>query len=76
MHKDFFNFSQAKAGGDDVRFSASSGAPLPQLYSNTSIMSTLGIRPAGPCHFPLAGWAEFARLIQPLIERHHYGKVN
>ena len=48
---------------------------LPQLYSNMSIMSTLGIRPAGPCHFPLAGWAEFARLIEPLIERHHYGKV-
>ena len=32
-------------------------------------------RPPGGCHFPLAGWAEFARLIQPLIERDHYGKV-
>ena len=48
---------------------------LPQLYSNMSIMSTLGIRPPGGCHFPLVGWAEFARLIQPLIERDHYGKV-
>ena len=48
---------------------------LPQLFSNLSVMSTLGIRPPGGCHFPLVGWAEFARLIQPLIERDHYGKV-
>jgi hypothetical protein len=48
---------------------------LPQLYSNMSIMSTLGIRPPGPAHFPLEGWAEFARLIQPLIERDLYGKI-
>jgi hypothetical protein len=48
---------------------------LPELYSNMSIMSTLGIRPAGPCHYPLVGWSEFARLIQPLIERDNYGKV-
>jgi len=48
---------------------------LPQLFSNLSVMSTLGVRPPGGCHFPLAGWAEFARLIQPLIERDHYGKV-
>ena len=25
------------------------------------------------CHFPLVGWSEFARLIQPLIERDFYG---
>lgn len=48
---------------------------LPQLFSNLSIMSTLGVRPPGGCHYPLAGWAEFARLIQPLIERDHYGIV-
>ncbi|MEI6234385.1 MAG: DUF2341 domain-containing protein [Planctomycetota bacterium] len=48
---------------------------LPQLYSHMSIMSTLGVRPPGPCHFPLVGWSEFARLIQPLIERDHYGKA-
>ena len=47
---------------------------LPQLYSRMSIMSTLGVRPPGGCHFPLVGWAEFARLIQPLIERDFYGK--
>ena len=38
-------------------------------------MSTLGIKPPGGCHFPLVGWAEFARLIQPLIERDTYGKT-
>ena len=48
---------------------------LPQLFSNMSIMSTLGVRPPGGCHFPLTGWAEFARMIQPLIERDFYGKV-
>ena len=48
---------------------------LPRLYSNMDIMSTLGIKPPGPAHFPLIGWAEFARLIQPLIERDVYGKV-
>ena len=48
---------------------------LPQLFSHMGIMSTLGVRPPGGCHFPLAGWAEFARLIQPLIERDNYGKV-
>jgi hypothetical protein len=35
----------------------------------------LGIKPAGGCHYPLTGWAEFARLMQPLIERDIYGKV-
>ncbi len=47
---------------------------LPRLYSHMSVMSTLGIRPPGGCHFPLTGWAEFARLIQPLLERDHYGR--
>lgn len=48
---------------------------LPLLFSNMSILSTLGVRPPGGCHFPLTGWAEFARMIQPVIERDHYGKV-
>jgi hypothetical protein len=48
---------------------------LPYLFSNMSIMSTLGIRPPGGCHYPLEGWAEFARMIQPLIERDQYGQV-
>lgn len=47
---------------------------LPELFSNMSILSTLGVRPPGGCHFPLAGWAEFARMAQPLLERDHYGK--
>jgi len=48
---------------------------LPRLYSNMDIMSTLGIKPPGPCHYPLTGWSEFARLVQPLIERDFYGKA-
>ncbi len=40
---------------------------LPRLYSNLSVMSTLGIKPPGGCHFPKEGYAEFARMIHPLI---------
>ena len=47
---------------------------LPRLYSNMDVMPTLGIKPPGTCHYPLAGWAEFATLMQPLIERDMYGK--
>jgi hypothetical protein len=46
---------------------------LPKLFSNMSIQSTLGIKPAGGCHFPLEGWGELARLLQPMIERDLYG---
>jgi hypothetical protein len=46
---------------------------LPQLFSQMSVLSTLGVRPPGGCHFPLDGWAEFARMVEPLIERDHYG---
>ena len=46
---------------------------LPRRFSNMDIMSTLGIKPGGPCHYPLTGWSEFARLIEPLIERDFYG---
>ena len=48
---------------------------LPTAFSNLSIMSTLGIDPPGGCHYPAAGYAEFARLICPLVERDNYGKV-
>jgi hypothetical protein len=45
---------------------------LPYLFSNMSILSTLGVKPPGGCHYPLEGWAEFARMVQPIIERDHY----
>lgn len=48
---------------------------LPRLYSNMDVMSTLGIKPPGPCHYPLKGWSQFATLLQPLIERDFYGKT-
>jgi len=48
---------------------------LPSYFSNMSVMSTLGIKPPGGCHFPVAGYAEFARLICPLVERDNYAKA-
>lgn len=48
---------------------------LPRLFSNMSILSTLGIEPPGGCHFPLEGWAQFARMVQPMIERDLYDVV-
>jgi hypothetical protein len=48
---------------------------LPRLFSHMDVMATLGIKPAGPCHYPLAGWAEFARFVGPLIERDNYGNA-
>ena len=47
---------------------------LPNLYSKMSILSTLGIEPPGGCHYPLTGWSEFAKLIQPVMERDLYDK--
>jgi len=46
---------------------------LPTAFSNMSVMSTLGIKPPGGCHYPAAGYAEFARLMCPLVERDNYG---
>jgi hypothetical protein len=46
---------------------------LPFLYSNMAILSTLGIRPGGSCHYPLEGWSFFARRVQRLLERDFYG---
>jgi hypothetical protein len=46
---------------------------LPTLFSNLHVMSTLGIQPPGGCHFPLEGYAQFAHLIGPLVERDFFG---
>ncbi len=46
---------------------------LPTAIANLHVMSTLGIDPPGGCHYPLAGYAEIARLICPLVERDVYG---
>ncbi len=48
---------------------------LPRSFSRLSTMSTLGIVPPGGCHYPFEGWAEFAHLICPLIERDFYAKA-
>lgn len=48
---------------------------LPKYFSNLSVMSTLGVKPPGGCHFPAAGYSEFARLIGPLIEQQIYHRA-
>jgi hypothetical protein len=48
---------------------------LPTYFSNLSIMSTLGIKPAGTCHFSPEGYREVANLIFPLVEQYNYKKT-
>ena len=45
---------------------------LPRMFSNLSIVSTVGIKPPGGCHFPAAGYAEFARFLHPMMQYHVY----
>ena len=59
-----------EGAGDRLR---ESQRTLPERFSNLAIMSTVGIRPPGGCHYPAAGYSEFARLIRPLVERDVYG---
>ncbi len=47
---------------------------LPSLFSHMSVMSTLGIKPPGGCHYPPEGYAQIARLICPLVEHDNYGR--
>lgn len=61
-----------KGAGDRVR---EAQRRLPEHFDNLSILSTLGIRPPGGCHFPKEGYSEFSRLLQPLIERDLDGRV-
>jgi hypothetical protein len=52
---------------------------LPRLYSNLSVMSTIGIvnsfNGRGLCHFDWDGYEQFATLMGPLVERDNYGLV-
>lgn len=45
---------------------------LPKMFSYMSVISTLGIKPPGGCHFPAAGYAEFARFLHPMMQYHLY----
>ena len=53
---------------------------LPKLFSNLSMISTLGVKPPGGCHFPAEGYAEFARFLHPMIKfhlyQHEFGQFN
>jgi hypothetical protein len=48
---------------------------LPRDFARMSVMSTLGIRPEGGCHYPAAGYAEMARLMAALVDQRCYGTV-
>ena len=47
---------------------------LSRLYSDMEVLSTVGIKPGGGCHYPLEGWSVFADMVQRLIERDFYGR--
>lgn len=47
---------------------------LPRRYSNLRMLSTLGFRPGGGCHYPLEGWSVFAKRLLPLIEQDFYDR--
>jgi lysophospholipase L1-like esterase len=47
---------------------------LPFLYSNMDVLSTIGIRPPGGCHFPFEGWTKFTDMVLPLINRDLYAR--
>jgi hypothetical protein len=46
---------------------------LPRLFSNMSMVSTLGIQPPGGCHYPAEGYGQFARIMIPVLEQRIYG---
>ena len=46
---------------------------LPQQFSNMSVLSTLGIRPGGGCHFLAEGYAAMAGQLFPLVNQYNYG---
>ena len=46
---------------------------LPKQFSNMSVLSTLGIRPGGGCHYLAEGYAAIARQLFPLVNQYNYG---
>jgi autotransporter-associated beta strand protein len=50
---------------------------LPNLFSNLSIMSTLGVLNGGRglCHFDSAGYAQLALFMTPLVKQYNYATV-
>lgn len=48
---------------------------LPNLFSNLSVISTLGIKPPGGCHYPADGYSQFATMMLPLVQQKIYGRT-
>lgn len=47
---------------------------VPQQFSNMSLLSTLGIRPGGGCHYLPEGYVAMARQLFPVIGKTQYGE--
>lgn len=47
---------------------------LPEQFSKMSLLSTLGIRPGGGCHYAPEGYVAMARQLFPVISQNHYGE--
>jgi hypothetical protein len=45
---------------------------LPEAFSRLRVMSTLGIKPPGGCHYPLAGYRQLGQQIAPLVDHELY----
>ncbi len=60
--------------GDQIR---EAQRTLSYLFSNMSVMPTVGVTPAGrgSCHFPCAVYQQFANLMLPHVKRDNYGVV-
>ena len=63
----------AMGSGDSDNMLREVQRTLPRDFARLSVMSTLGIKPPGGCHYPAAGYAEMARLVAPLLQQWHYG---
>ena len=47
---------------------------LSRDFEHLHVISTVGVRPPGGCHYPPEGYAELAKRIAPLVHRDHYGR--
>jgi len=63
------------SGGESADMLREVQRTLPNLFSNASIMTTVGIQPPGGCHYPPEGYVMMANQMYPLVARDNYGKV-
>lgn len=66
--------SMGSAGSDDMLREVQRG--LAAGFSNLHLLSTLGIKPPGGCHYPPEGYAKIAERLYPLVARDVHGRTN